>query len=99
MAPGSLLHGLALLGSLFQHLLGPLGRLGLGLGHHLAGLGLSIGPGLLQRPLGRPLGRLQLLLTLRRRRVFTFMIRWLCPLFAAIILASSVANAFGIIAM
>lgn len=37
--------------------------------------------------------------TFRRRRVFDFMIRWLCPLFAAIILAGSVANAFGIIAM
>ena len=35
----------------------------------------------------------------RRKRVFNFMIRWLCPVFAAIILASSVANAFGIIAM
>ena len=37
--------------------------------------------------------------TFRRKRVFNFMIRWLCPVFAAIILASSVANAFGIIAM
>ena len=35
----------------------------------------------------------------RRKRVFNFMIRWLCPVFAAIILASSVANAFGIIVM
>ena len=35
----------------------------------------------------------------RRKKVFNFMIRWLCPVFAAIILASSVANAFGIIAM
>ena len=35
----------------------------------------------------------------RRKKVFRFMIRWLCPVFAAIILASSVANAFGIIAM
>ena len=37
--------------------------------------------------------------TFRRKRVFDFMIRWLCPVFAAIILASSVANAFGIIVM
>ena len=36
---------------------------------------------------------------LRRKPVFNFMIRWLCPIFAAIILASSVANAFGWIAM
>ena len=35
----------------------------------------------------------------RRKKVFNFMIRWLCPVFATIILASSVANAFGIIAM
>ena len=35
----------------------------------------------------------------RRKKIFNFMIRWLCPVFAAIILASSVANAFGIIAM
>ena len=35
----------------------------------------------------------------RRKKVFNFMIRWLCPVFAAIILASSVANAFGVIAM
>ena len=35
----------------------------------------------------------------RRKKVFNFMIRWLCPVFAAIILARSVANAFGIIAM
>ncbi len=35
----------------------------------------------------------------RRKRMFNFMIRWLCPIFAAIILASSVANAFGIIKM
>ena len=35
----------------------------------------------------------------RRKRIFAFMIRWLCPIFAAIILASSVANAFGIIKM
>lgn len=32
----------------------------------------------------------------RKRRL---MIRWLCPVFAAVILASSVANAFGIIKM
>ena len=35
----------------------------------------------------------------RRKRVFTLMIRYLCPLFAAIILVSSVANAFGWIRM
>ncbi len=35
----------------------------------------------------------------RRKKVFRFMIRWLCPIFAAVILASSVANAFGIIKM
>jgi len=35
----------------------------------------------------------------RRKRIFRFMIRWLCPVFAAVILASSVANAFGIIKM
>ena len=35
----------------------------------------------------------------RRKPVFNFMIRWLCPIFAAIILASSVANAVGWIAM
>ena len=35
----------------------------------------------------------------RRRKIFNFMIGWLCPIFAAIILASSVANAFGWIAM
>ena len=35
----------------------------------------------------------------RRKKIFRFMIRWLCPIFAAIILASSVANAFGIIKM
>ena len=37
--------------------------------------------------------------TFRRKTVFTFMIRYLCPIFAAIILASSVANAFGWISM
>lgn len=35
----------------------------------------------------------------RRKKVFNFMIRYLCPIFAAIILASSVANAFGWISM
>ena len=33
-----------------------------------------------------------------QKRVFTLMIRYLCPLFAAIILISSVANAFGLMA-
>lgn len=37
--------------------------------------------------------------TFRRKRVFNFMIRYLCPVFAAIILLSSVANAFGWISM
>lgn len=31
----------------------------------------------------------------RRKPVFNFMLRYLCPIFAAIILASSVANALG----
>ena len=35
----------------------------------------------------------------RRKKIFCFMIRWLCPIFAAIILASSVANALGWISM
>ena len=35
----------------------------------------------------------------RRRKVFNTMIRFLCPFFAAIILISSIANAFGWIAM
>ena len=35
----------------------------------------------------------------RRQKIFCFMIRWLCPIFAAIILASSVANALGWITM
>ena len=35
----------------------------------------------------------------RRKLVFNFMLRYLCPIFAAIILASSVANALGWIAM
>ena len=33
--------------------------------------------------------------TFRRKKIFAFMIRYLCPVFAAIILISSVANAFG----
>ena len=37
--------------------------------------------------------------TFKRKRIFNFMIRWLCPIFAAIILLSSVANAFGWISM
>ena len=37
--------------------------------------------------------------TFRRKRVFHFMIQYLCPIFAAIILISSVANAFGWIQM
>ncbi len=35
----------------------------------------------------------------RRKKIFLFMIRYLCPLFAGIILISSVANAFGWISM
>ena len=35
----------------------------------------------------------------RRRRIFNLMIRSLCPIFAAIILISSIANAFGWISM
>ena len=35
----------------------------------------------------------------RRKKIFNFMIRYLCPIFAAIILVSSVANAFGWIKM
>lgn len=35
----------------------------------------------------------------RRKKVFNAMIRFLCPFFAAIILISSVANAFGWISM
>ena len=35
----------------------------------------------------------------RRRKIFNAMIRFLCPVFAAIILISSIANAFGWIAM
>ena len=37
--------------------------------------------------------------TFRRKKIFNFMIRYLCPIFAAIILISSVANAFGWISM
>ena len=37
--------------------------------------------------------------TFRRKRIFNFMIRYRCPIFAAIILISSVANAFGWISM
>ena len=35
----------------------------------------------------------------RRKTIFCFMIKYLCPIFAAIILISSVCNAFGIITM
>lgn len=35
----------------------------------------------------------------RRKKIFNFMIRYLCPVFAAVILVSSVANAFGWIKM
>lgn len=35
----------------------------------------------------------------KRKKVFNFMIKYLCPIFAAIILFSSVANAFGWISM
>ena len=35
----------------------------------------------------------------RRRSVFRFMIRYICPVFVIIILLSSVANAFGLIKM
>ena len=35
----------------------------------------------------------------RRKRIFNAMIRYLCPIFAAIILISSIANAFGWISM
>ena len=35
----------------------------------------------------------------RRRRIFSFMIRYVCPLFVIIILMSSVLSAFGIISM
>ena len=35
----------------------------------------------------------------RRKRIFNFMIKYLCPIFAAVILISSVANALGVISM
>lgn len=35
----------------------------------------------------------------KRKKIFNFMIKYLCPIFAAVILISSVANAFGIISM
>ncbi len=35
----------------------------------------------------------------RRRRIYEFMIRWVCPLFILIILLSSVAAAFGLISI
>ena len=37
--------------------------------------------------------------TFRRKKIFNYMIQYLCPIFAAIILISSVANAFGWISM
>ncbi len=37
--------------------------------------------------------------TFKRKVIFNFMIKYLCPIFAAIILISSVANAFGLISM
>lgn len=37
--------------------------------------------------------------TFKRKHIFNFMIKYLCPVFAAIILISSVANAFGLITM
>lgn len=37
--------------------------------------------------------------TFRRKKIFNFMIKYLCPIFAAIILLSSVANALGWISM
>ena len=37
--------------------------------------------------------------TFRKKKIFNFMIRWLCPVFAAVILISSIANAFGWIKM
>ena len=37
--------------------------------------------------------------TFKRKKIFNFKIKYLCPVFAAIILISSVANAFGIIKM
>ena len=35
----------------------------------------------------------------KRKKIFAFMIQYLCPIFAAIILFSSIANAFGWISM
>lgn len=37
--------------------------------------------------------------TFRRKKIFCFMIQYLCPVFAALILISSIANAFGWISM
>lgn len=37
--------------------------------------------------------------TFKRKKIFVFMIRYMCPIFAAIILISSIANAFGLISM
>ena len=37
--------------------------------------------------------------TFRRKKIFNFMIKYLCPIFAAIILLSSVANEFGWMSM
>ena len=37
--------------------------------------------------------------TFKRKVIFNFMIKYLCPIFAAVILISSVANAFGWISM
>lgn len=37
--------------------------------------------------------------TFKRKKIFNFMIKYLCPIFAAVILISTVANAFGIISM
>ena len=37
--------------------------------------------------------------TFKRKKIFNFMIQYLCPIFAFIILLSSIANAFGFIAM
>lgn len=37
--------------------------------------------------------------TFKRKKIFNFMIRYLCPIFAFIILLSSIANAFGVISM
>lgn len=37
--------------------------------------------------------------TFKRKKIFNFMIKYVCPIFAGIILISSVANAFGWISM